>query len=77
MAKVGWMVVSRIWCRRLSEEVELLEQRAYLDDPLPDVGRPYKVLARKCSAGLECNLNGFSCRWAYTNPNADPLAASA
>jgi len=34
-------------------------------------------MARKCSSGLECNLNGFSCRWAYTNPNADPLAASA
>ena len=48
---------------------------AYLGDPLPDVGRPYKVLARKCSLGLECNLAGFACRWSYTNPDYDPFAA--
>ncbi|HLE27401.1 MAG TPA: hypothetical protein VI793_04745 [Anaerolineales bacterium] len=74
MTQVDWITVSKIQCKRTGEEAALLEQRAYLGDPLPDVCQPYKVLARKCSTGEACNLSGFSCRWAYTNPNYDPFA---
>ncbi|MBL8058891.1 MAG: hypothetical protein JNK29_19455 [Anaerolineales bacterium] len=74
MTQTVWEVVDSIKCERTGETAQLLEQRVYASDPLPDVGRPFKVLARKCSTGGECNLAGFPCRWSYINPTYDPFS---
>ena len=75
MAAVVWKTTRRIRCERVDREAELIEERVYPADILPDVGAPYQVHARKCSLGSECNLVGCNCRWAGTNPNYDPFAA--
>jgi hypothetical protein len=73
MATVVWEAVSRQWCDLMHQEADLLEERVYPADILPDVGRPYLVWARKCSLGVRCNLAGYTCRWSYLNPDYDPF----
>ncbi len=73
MSQTVWEEVDSIQCERTGETAKLLEERVYLTDPLPDVGQPFKVLARKCSMGGECNLVGYACRWSYINPTYDPF----
>ncbi|MDW8327421.1 MAG: hypothetical protein RMK99_12705 [Anaerolineales bacterium] len=73
MSTIVWKVVRKINCVYTGQPAELLEQRLYFDEHVPDVGLPYRVLARKCSQATECNLAGYSCRWAYTNPGRDPF----
>jgi hypothetical protein len=73
MSKTVWTAVDRIWCDRMKQEAELLEQRVYPGDLVPDVDVPFQVRARKCSFDIECNLAGFTCRWAFSNPNGDPF----
>jgi hypothetical protein len=74
MAAIVWEVVKKIQCDRLKEEADLLEERVYPDESVPDPARPYQVRARKCSLGMDCNLAGYTCVWAYNNPNYDPFA---
>jgi hypothetical protein len=74
MATIVWETVDKIWCHRMEQPAELLEERVYFDDPIPDLGRPHKVRARKCSLGSDCHQLDYACRWAYTNPNHDPFA---
>jgi hypothetical protein len=73
MATSAWVVVDKIRCGRVGQEAELLEERVYFDDPMPDVGRPYRGRARKCSLGLDCNLAELPCRWSYLNPSYNPF----
>ncbi len=73
MPTIIWEVTKKIWCDRVKKEVDLLEERVYPDEPVPDVGKPFQVLARKCPLGVECNLIGFACRWSGLNPNYDPF----
>ncbi|HZD10602.1 MAG TPA: hypothetical protein VE553_04600 [Candidatus Binatia bacterium] len=73
MAQEMWVEVKRQWCEIAQAEAALLERRAYSTDVLPDT-EPYRVLARKCSADVLCNLAGCSCRWAYTEPALDRFA---
>lgn len=74
MATTVWQIIDTITCDRTREQAHLLEERVYPDESLPDVGHPFKVRARKCSLGSECNLAGYACRWSYLNPNFDPFA---
>ena len=74
MATVVWEVVDRIWCERVGQESDLLEERVYPDEVLPGAGRPFQARARKCAFGVECNLVGYRCRWSFTNPDYDPFA---
>ena len=74
MAHISWKVVKKHWCDLMEQEAELIEERVYPDDPVPDSGEAYRVLARKCSFGIECNTAGYYCRWAWTNPEYDPFA---
>ncbi|MBI3360634.1 MAG: hypothetical protein HY023_05940 [Chloroflexi bacterium] len=73
MAKIAWESVQKHWCDLMQEEAHLLEERIYPDDLLPDAALPYQVGARKCSFGIDCNLAGYHCRWAWTNPDYDPF----
>jgi hypothetical protein len=75
MATIVWETVSKHWCDLMNEEAELLEERVYPADLMPDVGAPYHVWARKCSLGISCNLAGCACRWSFINPAYDPFAA--
>lgn len=72
MATVQWVTVRRLWCERAEAEAALMEERLYPADRLPDVPS-YRVTARKCSHGIQCNLAGCSCKWAFTNPFYDPF----
>jgi hypothetical protein len=74
MSNLDWVIVGSVWCERLQQQAELLEQRLYPAEILPSAGAGYQVRARKCSHDIECNLSGYTCRWAFNNPNFDPFA---
>ncbi len=74
MSHSVWVVVDKVWCDRMKADADLLEERVFGDDFLPGPNVPFQVHARKCSLGLACNLVGFQCRYAMTNPNYDPFA---
>ena len=71
-----WLVVDTIWCDRMEAEARLLEERVYASEPVNGSPAPYQVRGRKCSFGLACNLIEYPCRYAFSNPNYDPFAAS-
>jgi hypothetical protein len=77
MATIIWETVGSHWCDLQECEAHLLEERIYPIDFVPDTGVPYHVRSRKCSLGLDCNLAGYHCRWAWTNPEHDPFAPLA
>jgi hypothetical protein len=70
MATAKWITTRTIWCEIAGYEVELQERRIYPADALP-YGIDYQVAGRRCSADVRCNLAGFPCKWAYTNPTLD------
>lgn len=70
MGTSKWVTVKKQWCEILQGEAELLEHRVYPDTVLPDT-EPFRVIARKCSAAIACNLIGCQCKWAYTNADVD------
>lgn len=68
-----WIEVKRQWCDIAQAEAIMLERRVYASEVLPDT-EPYRILERKCSHAVLCNLIGCSCRWAYTEPAVDRFA---
>ena len=76
MATEKWVTVKTQWCEIIGREAALLERRVYPADIMPDTGG-YRVLARKCSADVECNLLGCHCKWAYTDPTVDRFALAS
>lgn len=73
MATEKWVAVKHEWCDLVEQEVELLELRVYPSDVMPGP-QNYQVKARKCAVDVTCNMAGFPCKWAYTNPEIDPFA---
>jgi hypothetical protein len=73
MSTTIWEKVDTLWCDHMQQPAELLEERVYPGEPMPDVGQPHQVKARKCSLAVQCNLAEYACRWAYTNPSLDPF----
>jgi len=72
MAIEKWVVVGRKKCDLIHQDVELREQRVYpTADFLSDFGRAYQVRACTCTAGIDCNLAGISCKWALNAPDID------
>ena len=76
MASEKWVSVKQEWCDLLQQEVVMLERRVFPDDVIPGP-QNYRVIARKCSADTTCNMAGYPCKWAYTNPNLDPFVERA
>jgi hypothetical protein len=77
MSTVVWEVIDRLSCDRTGEMAQLLEQRAYAPDHMPDGGgRAFQVLSRKCSLGDQCNMVEYTCRWSFINPDFDPFPHS-
>lgn len=61
-------------CDLIHQDVELREQRVYPTAHfLSDFGRAYQVHAYACTAGVDCNLAGISCKWALNAPDTDQL----
>jgi hypothetical protein len=74
MAIKSWETVKQQYCHHVCEDVCLEAEVVYPAEWLPD--QPPRVLARRCSHGMMCNLDGRpSCVWAGTNPAYDPFAA--
>jgi hypothetical protein len=76
MATEKWVAVKKEWCNLIEQDVELLEKRVYPQDVIPGPTN-YRVEARKCSVDVTCNMAGFPCKWAFTNPQLDPFALRA
>ncbi len=72
MAATEWVIVDKKWCKRAGTEAVLMEQRVYPSEIIPDMSR-HRVLARKCSCDVECNLAEIPCKWSFTRPEYDPL----
>lgn len=74
MAIKSWETVKLQYCHHVCEDVCLEAEMVYPAEWLPE--QPARVLARRCSHSLMCNLDGRpSCVWAGTNPAYDPFAA--
>ncbi len=76
MATEKWVAVKEEWCNLVEQNVELLELRVYPSEVMPE-GQEYQVKARKCSVDVTCNMAGFPCKWAFTNPELDPFEERA
>jgi hypothetical protein len=51
---------------------ELREERLMPADVLPDLSPP-RLVARRCSLAVDCNVAEIPCSWAFTNPDFDPF----
>lgn len=70
MAGEAWVTVEEKWCDLIGLDVALEERRVFPGDRIPDM-EPFRVLGRRCTAEVACNLAGIPCCWAFTNPNLD------
>jgi hypothetical protein len=71
MADTTWEVSKISFCDHVQHEVTLESEIVHPVDFLPD---PARVIAHRCSSGLDCNLSdSTTCIWAGTNPNHDPF----
>jgi hypothetical protein len=71
MTSEAWQPIRICYCHHVGQDVALEAEIVYPADMLPDEPR---VLAHRCSHGLDCNLDGrSSCLWAGTNPAIDPF----
>lgn len=76
MTVKSWQVLKVHYCDHVKKEVAFEVQVVLPPEWLPE--QPPRVLAHRCSNGLECNLDGRpSCVWAGTNPVIDPFIESA
>lgn len=74
MATRVWEPVQYCYCHHIGQQVALEADVVYPAENLPDMET--RVLAHRCSNGMECNLDGRpSCVWAGTNPTIDPFVA--
>jgi hypothetical protein len=72
MATIDWVIVDSRRCELLGRQVALLEERLFPADAPELMG--YQVKATRCSDHVVCNMAGFPCRHAFTNPDSDRLA---
>jgi hypothetical protein len=73
MACVTWKAIKVQYCERVDEPVALQARVVYPASILPE--QPPRILAHRCSKGLECNqIDKPTCLWAGTLPGYDPFA---
>ena len=70
MAHTAWVTTGTKWCERASSEANMMEKRIYPSEIMPDFPG-HRVAARKCSLSISCNLQGFPCKWAYTEASEE------
>ena len=72
MTESNWQTIKVHYCQRVGHEVSLEAQVIFPSDVMPET--PPRILAHRCSFGMECNLEGTpSCVWAGSNPEYDPF----
>ena len=72
MAIEKWVTVGQKTCEYIRQDVELREQRVYpTADFLQQFAAPYRVRACLCTAAIDCNMAGISCKWALNAPDTD------
>ncbi len=72
MACVTWKSIKVQHCERVDEDVALQARVVYPASFLPE--QPPRILAHRCSKGLECNqIDKPTCLWAGTLPGFDPF----
>lgn len=67
------VILARRECDYVPVEAELIEERVYPPDVVPELFG-YRVLSRSCNQALACNLAGAPCKWSFLNPDNDPFA---
>jgi len=72
MATERWVTVGKRWCEFRQGEALLLERRIF-PSGIQRYYRAPRVVERKCNCAIECNMAGYPCKWAYTNPERDPF----
>jgi hypothetical protein len=77
MAVKVWQTIKVQYCRHAGGEVALEAEVLYPGEHLPDHGP--RVVAHRCSQGVECALthSEAACVWTGTNPNYDPFEEKA
>jgi len=72
MSNKSWQVIKTCYCHHINQQVGLEAKLVYPAERLPE--QAPRVLAHRCSQGMNCNLDGRpSCQWAGTNPAFDPF----
>ncbi len=72
MAEKTWKVEKSKYCEHAEHEVQIEDEVVYPPEILPD--QPPRVIARRCSNALECNMmDKAACLLCGTNPNLDPV----
>jgi hypothetical protein len=72
MSSKSWQVIKTSYCHHVDQRVGLEAELVYPAEWLPE--QAPRVLAHRCSQGVNCNLDGRpSCIWAGTNPAFDPF----
>jgi hypothetical protein len=72
MARRNWQVTKIRYCEQVGHEIALETEVVYPAEHLPD--QPPRVLARRCSNAVECNLmEKATCKWCGTNPVHEPM----
>ncbi|MBM3123721.1 MAG: hypothetical protein FJZ87_01460 [Chloroflexi bacterium] len=72
MAVRAWKIEKIKYCEHAGHEIALENEVVYPPEFLPD--QPPRILARRCSNVLECNmLEKAACLMCGTNPDLDPV----
>jgi hypothetical protein len=72
MTEKQWESLKTIQCRRAGCDAVLQVELVHPAEFLPD--QEARVLAHRCSRGLECSMLGMvACMWAGSNPDYDPF----
>lgn len=75
MAERTWQTLKVRYCEHAESDVYLQAELIYPAEWLPDC-QP-RVMAHRCSHGIQCNFNGrASCIWSGTNPTVDLFTES-
>lgn len=72
MAQKKWQTSKIRYCEHAGREITLDTQVVFPPEHLPD--QPPRILAHRCSNGLECNLiEKMVCAYCGTNPDYKPV----
>ncbi len=73
MATRVWQTIKVQHCPHAGGEVALEAEVLYPEEHLPEQGP--RIVAHRCSKGIECSLthSEAACVWTGTNPDYDPF----